>query len=109
MAFSYARHVPLFCQGKLLCWSAKGVHQGDACGPLGFALGIQVALDQCEEEGKDLTWNVWYLDDGTIIGEAAQVYSYLQTLEGALSQVGLHLNATKCKLWGPGVQRNENA
>ena len=104
MAFSYAQHVPLYCQGQLLCWSQKGVHQGDACGPLGFALGLQMALDKCEALSQQLAWNVWYLDDGTVVGKATEVYTYLNGLEKELSAVGLRLNPAKCKLWGPGVQ-----
>jgi hypothetical protein len=104
LRFCYTQHVPLYCQGKRLCGSETGVHQGDACGPLAFALGLEVALDECATEEHALAWGVWYLDDGTIVGEAPDVYAYLDVLEVALAKVGLVLNPTKCRLWGPGVQ-----
>ena len=45
LSFCYGQKFPLFCQGNFLCWSQKGVHLGDACGPSAFALGLDVALD----------------------------------------------------------------
>ena len=45
LRFCYGKPSPLFCQGRLLCMSAVGVHQGDTCGPLGFALGLDTAPD----------------------------------------------------------------
>ena len=102
MRFCYGGQSPLFCQGRLLCTSEVGVHQGDACGPLGFALGLDFGLDQCAPQ--DLTWESWYLDDGHIVGKPAEVLARLQGLQQALHKVGLHLNLAKCNLWGPGVQ-----
>ena len=46
----YSVDAPLFCQGKLLCHSRAGVHQGDAMGPLGFALGLDRALNRCQDQ-----------------------------------------------------------
>ena len=48
LRFCYGGGSPLLCQGRLLCVSHVGLHQGDACGPLGFALGLDAGLDQCE-------------------------------------------------------------
>ena len=98
----YQGHSPLFCQGKLLLSSQTGTHQGDACGPLGFVLGLEQAL---EAAGKpSLDWECWYLDDGTIVGKPQDVFDYLGRLQVALGNVGLRLNLGKCQLWGPGVQ-----
>ena len=108
LAFCYADRVPLFCQGSLLCWSQAGVHQGDTCGPLGFALGLNTALDACRDEANPLLWEVWYLDDGTIVGSASHVMSYLQRLHVELRKVGLVLNPDKCRLIGPGIQASPN-
>ena len=91
------------CQGEWMGPSQTGVHQGDSCGPIGFALGLEMALDECREQSKDLMWESWYLDDGIIIGSRDAVLQYLHTLHGALLRVGLHLNPSKCKLWGPGA------
>ena len=92
---------PLCCQGRLLCDSHIGVHQGDACGPLGFALGLDTGLDQCEP--RELAWESWYLDDGHIVGKVDQVLARLADLKKVLELHGLALNLAKCKLWGPGI------
>ncbi len=105
LAYCYTQHVPLFCQGEALLQSEMGVHQGDSCGPLGFALGLDLALDACAQEAQQLTWGVWYLDDGTLMGQASHVLRYLGVLQVALANVGLALNPTKCKAWGPGLQK----
>jgi hypothetical protein len=105
LRYCYSGHVPLFCQGELLLMSETGVHQGDACGPLGFSLGLDVALDAVADLAPPLTWGVWYLDDGTLVGPAAAVLTYLGALKEALAKVGLELNASKCKAWGPGLRR----
>ena len=41
--FCYRQESPLVCQGQWLCTSQKGAHQGDSCGPSGFALGLDQA------------------------------------------------------------------
>ena len=102
LRFSYGGASPLFCQGRFLCASHVGVHQGDACGPLGFALGLDFGLDQCES--RDLDWESWYLDDGHIVGKLSEVLSRLEGLEKVLNSIGLALNLGKCRLWGPGIK-----
>jgi hypothetical protein len=92
----------LFCQGKMLLTSQTGTHQGDACGPLGFVLGLEEALEAAGASSLD--WECWYLDDGTIVGTANDVFEYLGRLQVALSNVGLRLNLQKCRLWGPAIQ-----
>ncbi len=83
MAFNWLRFCnngpsPLFCQGRQFCESHVGVHQGDACGPLGFALGLDQGLDKCSPRG--LVWESWYLDDGHIVGKPKDVFARLQDL-----------------------------
>ena len=51
------------------------MHQGDAMGPCGFALGLEVALDKCLELQRSLTWQSWYLDDGTFVGPMDAIVS----------------------------------
>ena len=79
LAWSYQAPVSLFCQGTEIAQSRTGVHQGDAMGPLGFALGLEAALSspECERAAQGLEWLTWYLDDGTIVGPSAQVAQYL--------------------------------
>ena len=98
----YQGHSPLFSQGQLILASQTGTHQGDTCGPLGFVLGLEEAL---EAAGRHtLEWESWYLDDGTLVGTPQEVFDYIGRLQVALSNVGLRLNLGKCRLWGPGIQ-----
>ena len=102
LRFCYEGHSPLFCQGQLLLWSQTGTHQGDTCGPLGFVLGLEEALEAAGP--SQLDWECWYLDDGTIVGPPKAVFEYLGRLQVALAGVGLCLNPAKCQFWGPGIQ-----
>jgi len=107
LRFCYGGASPLFCQGRLFCHSHVGVHQGDACGPLGFALGLDVGLDQCTAGAP--AWESWYLDDGHIVGTLPDVLARLEDLVRVLEPLGLSLNLGKCKLWGPGIQSKDQA
>ena len=109
LAWCYQNPCPLFSQGQLLAQSKAGVHQGDAMGPIGFALGLDSALDKCLEEEKALDWVSWYLDDGTVVGSLGAVGRYLDKLIPALRDVGLEVNLGKCQIWGPGVQHDGDA
>ena len=72
-------------------------------GPLGFALGLEGALDKCAHLEPTLDWASWYLDDGTIVGNPEAVANYLAHLVPALKDIGLEVNLSKCQLWGPGL------
>ena len=68
LSFCYGQKSPLFCQGSFLCWSQTGVHQGDACGPAAFSLGLEVGLRECRKLAlaSDIPlWECWYLDDSS--------------------------------------------
>jgi hypothetical protein len=108
LSWCYADPCSLMCQGQTVATSSCGVHQGDALGPIGFALGLDQALDECREYEQPLPWSAWYLDDGTIVGSLDLVATYLQHLRPALSRIGLDINLTKCTLWGPGIQKEED-
>jgi hypothetical protein len=104
LAWCYGAPTPLFCQGQAMTPSTSGVHQGDAMGPVGFALALEHALDVCSVQEQALPWCAWYLDDGLAVGPAQAVADYLAVLVPALSAMGLDTNLAKCSLWGPGVQ-----
>jgi len=104
LSWCYGQPCPLYSQGLEVAQSTLGVHQGDAMGPLGFALGLERALDQCTSAESRLTWYSWYLDDGTLVGSVQDVADYLAQLAPALSAVGLTINLDKCSLWGPGLK-----
>ena len=78
-------------------------------GPIGFALGLESALDNCAHLESSLLWATWYLDDGTIVGKPSVVAEYLETLIPALKDIGLEVNLKKCQLWGPGLQLEPEA
>ena len=55
--------------------------------------------------GSDLT--LWYLDDGHLIGRLSILEESMRTLKERAGELGIQLNATKCCLWGPGVNTAE--
>ena len=108
LSWCYADPCALICQGHQVATSSCGVHQGDALGPIGFALGLEQALDECKTEEDVLPWSCWYLDDGTLVGNLDTIGCFVQKLVPALSKIGLQVNLSKCTLWGPGVHREED-
>ena len=44
---------------------------------------------------------VWYLDDGTIIGDMADVFGVFKMLQSEGPALGLHLNVQKNEIWWP--------
>ena len=62
-------------------------------GPLGFALGLEVALEQARQAAAVANeaegWEIWYLDDGLVVGNPERVAAFLGALYLALPQVGL--------------------
>ena len=104
LAWCYEQPCPLYCQGQQVAISTGGVHQGDAMGPLGFALGLEEALDAVpDDEEQGVAWNVWYLDDGTISGRVDDVLRFVDRLAVALGKIGLVVNPSKCVAFGPGI------
>ena len=108
LSWCYADPCALICQGHQVATSSCGVHQGDALGPIGFALRLEQALDECKAEDADQSWTCWYLDDGTLVGNLESIGTYVQKLVPALHKIGLQVNLTKCTLWGPGVHKEED-
>jgi hypothetical protein len=105
LQWCYSQPCRLLCQGSTLVWSTRGVHQGDTMGPLGFALGLDAALDVARAATGPLVWSTWYLDDGILVGSVSQVIAAWEALSPALRACGLEVNPGKCALWGPATAR----
>ena len=93
------RSTPLFTSGRML-YSEAGVPQGCPLGPLGFSLGIQPIIREISQR-MGLMWNVWYLDDGILVGDPARLGVALEFLDLELKKRGLSINRKKCVIWGP--------
>ena len=80
--------------------SEEGVQQGDPLGPAFFALTILTTSRELNNL-QLLKWNVWYLDDGILVGPKETLLEVLQLLKLSFSNIGLAVNMLKCKLWRP--------
>lgn len=77
-----------------LLYSSVGCQQGDPLGPAIFSLAIHQIIQKLKSK-----FNVWYLDDGTLGGDAATVLSDLRLLILEFRAIGLELNFNKCELF----------
>ena len=80
--------------------SCMGVQQGDPLGPLLFSVVLHGFLKELEAQVPDLVLNVWFLDDGTIIGTKRQLLEVMKVLEENTLR-GLHPNWSKSLVWSP--------
>ena len=97
----YGSH-PLLLFGNHTVLSQCGVQQGDPLGPLCFALTLQPIVECIRREVPGLAINVWYLDDGTLIGSPDDLSLALKIIEEDGPLRGLHLNRSKSLLIIPG-------
>ena len=68
-----------------------------------FALTWQRVVRQMP---KELLINVWYLDDGHIVGTPSQLATALEIIAREGAALGVALNPQKCKVWGPAAIDN---
>ena len=73
--------------------SLEGIQQGDPLGPMLFCLTIQELVSSLSSE-----FNVFYLDDGTIGGNLADLQADFQRIEDQGQALGLYLNVDKSEL-----------
>ena len=71
------------------------MQQGNPQGPLGFALTLHPLIERIKSEMPDLALNVWYLDNGTLVGPLGDLAATLQIIEDTGPSLGLHLNRSK--------------
>ena len=69
-----------------------------------------IAVRICESE-PDLKLNVWYLDDGTLVGKAAYSARVLVFLErdARVQECGLRLDLPKSEMWWPMGERAQRS
>jgi hypothetical protein len=59
---------------------STGLQQGDPLAPLLFSLVLMILCRRLKEECEDLDLNVWYLDDGSLVGDRETVRKALGIL-----------------------------
>jgi hypothetical protein len=91
----------LLLSEQLSLKSSRGVQQGDPLGPLLFALGLQVIPLKLRQDFPSV-FQVWYLDDGLLIGKNNEVVQAISTIASEASKIGMSLNLSKCEVWWPG-------
>ena len=97
-----------WCYSKVSCLtyrdnvipSAEGVQQGDPLGPLLFSLVLSSVTEEISSR-SNLDTQLWYLDDGVLIGEAEEVRKALDVFSNVGSRCGLFLNPSKCEIITP--------
>ena len=99
--YCYAAHSKLFLSNGHPISSQQGVQQGDPLGLLMYSLAWQSVVDKMP---KGLLLNLWYLDDGHLVGPQAVLEEALNILHTEGAKIGITLNADKCVLWGPAAQ-----
>ncbi|KAD4385977.1 hypothetical protein E3N88_26146 [Mikania micrantha] len=97
--FLYGQPARLYV-GNDHIWSTTGVQQGDPLGPLPFALVLHPLVHRIKV-GCALSFHAWYLDDGTIIGDAKEVAKALDIIRAEGPVLGLELNIKKTEVFWP--------
>ena len=80
--------------------STTGVQQGDPLGPLLFSLVLRDFLSNSPIP-DGLYFQLWYLDDGILVGTPTALSSFLDGLQLRGPSYGLHPNLSKCEVFWP--------
>ena len=97
--FCYSTHSQLFLGTGHPLTSEQGVQQGDPLGPLLYSLAWQAVVEKLPPQ---LLLNLWYLDDGHLIGDISTLEAALCSMADEGAKIGIVLNPDKCVIWGPG-------
>lgn len=79
--------------------SCSGVQQGDPVGPVLFAIAIAPVLQTARLNFPNEVIDLWYADDGCLLGRAADLLTAYRTLEPLFAAINLSINSNKCALW----------
>ena len=97
----YGEHSQLWAGGRVI-ESQSGTQQGDPLGPLFFCLLLRRVTAEICHRWPDLKLHVWYLDDGTLVGDRESLKQILDFLRSSIVRdLGLIINDRKCELWWP--------
>ena len=92
--------------GNAILYSTTGVQQGDPAGPVLFAFALNKALQSARLNFDPNVIDLWYADDGCLMGKRDSVATALHYFASPLTDIGLSLNLDKCALW---IQSKEGA
>ena len=81
--------------------SRAGVQQGDPAGPALFAMALSSALERARNSFSPTLLDLWYADDGCLVGPLDDVMKGFNALLIPLSSIGLEINRNKCLLLLP--------
>jgi hypothetical protein len=62
-------------------------------------MGLQTLVLRLQEEVPNLIINVWYLDDGFLVGSLEDIQKALEILIQSPAGIGLQLNLRKTSFW----------
>ena len=100
----YSKASSLFFGPTYIIKLQEGAQQGDPLGPFLFSLAI---MDLTKDLDSEV--NLWYLDDGTLIGSAGSVMSDYKKIKDASNSLGLEVNPGKCEIMLIRPKEDENS
>ena len=65
-------------EGVVILLSAEGFQQGGPKSGYNFCLGLQPLIDSIKAKFPDIPFNIWYQDDGTLVGPRAAMIEVIQ-------------------------------
>jgi hypothetical protein len=85
-------HTPILRFGEHKILSAEGVQQGDPLGPIFFCFVLQPLILQIATKIPNLRLNMWYMDDGVLVGEKDSLLKALEIIQDFVFGFELNLS-----------------
>ena len=95
----WACAIPQLRFGKAALQCSIGVQQGDPAVPMLFAFALDAALRESRAKFPEDIFDVWYADDGYIVGPQKSLLIAYDFLDKPILRIGLYLNRNKCAVW----------